>query len=57
MTLKKLLNSSPSHLMSILYKSSTNKNMIMVKNGIDKIIKNMIKLFKKKKKLFIKSRE
>ena len=29
--LKKLLNSSTSHLMSILYKSSTNKYMIMVK--------------------------
>ena len=43
--LKKLLNSSTSHLMSILYKSSTYKYMIMVKNVIDKIMKNMIKLF------------
>ena len=31
--------------MSILYKSSTNKYMIMVKNVIDKIMKNIIKLF------------
>ena len=45
MSLKKILNSSTSHLMSILYKSSTNKYMIMVKNVIDKIMKNMIKLF------------
>ena len=45
MTYKKLLNNSTSHLMSILYKSSINKYMIMVKNVIDKIMKNMIKLF------------
>ena len=45
MTSKRLLNSSISHLMSILYKSSTNKYMIMVKNVIDKIMKNIIKLF------------
>ena len=44
MSLKKILNSSTSHLMSILYKSSTNKYMIMVKNVMDKIMKNMIKL-------------
>ena len=54
--LNKLLNSYTSHLMSILYKSSTNKYMIMVKNVIYKIMKNMIKLFffwlKKKKNLF-----
>ena len=43
MSLKKILNSSTSHLMSILYKSSTNKYMIMVKNVMDKIMKNMIK--------------
>ena len=36
-------------LMSMLSKSSTNKYMIMVKTVIDKITKNMIKLFKKKK--------
>ena len=57
MTLKNLMNSSTSYLMSILCKSLTNKYMIMVKNVIDKIMKNMIKLFKKKKKLFIKSRD
>ena len=56
MTLKNLMNSSSSYLMSMLCKSSTNKYMIMVKDIIDKIMKNMIKLFKKKKKLFIKSR-
>ena len=44
MSLKKILNSSTSHLMSILYKSSTNKYMIMVKNVMDKIMKNMIKI-------------
>ena len=50
--LNKLLNSYTSHLMSILYKSSTNKYMIMLKNVIDKIMKNMIKLsFKKKNSL------
>ena len=49
------MNSSTSYLMSILCKLSTNKYMIMVKNVIDKIMKNMIKL--KKKKLFIKSRD
>ena len=53
MSLKKILNSSTSHLMSILYKSSTNK--YKVKNVIDKHLKNMIKLFRKKK-LFIKFR-
>ena len=37
----------------MLFKSSIKKYMIMVKNVIDKIIKNMIKLFKKKN-LFIK---
>ena len=36
----------------MLFKSSTKKYMIMVKNVIDKIIKNMIKLFKKKKSLY-----
>ena len=46
------MNSSTSYLMFILCKSSTNKYMIMVKNIIDKIMKNMIKLIKKKK-LFI----
>ena len=44
------MNSSSSYLISMLWKSSTNKYMIMVKNVIDKIMKNMIKLFKKKKK-------
>ena len=44
--------------MSILCESSTNKYMIMVKNVTDKIMKNMIQLFKKKeKKLFVKSRD
>ena len=53
------MNSSNSYVMSMLCKSSTNKYMIMVKNFIDKIMKNMIKLKlkKKKKKLFIKSRD
>ena len=54
------MNSSTSYLkMSMLCKSSTNKYMIVVKKKkrIDKIMKNMIKLFKKKKKLFIKSRD
>ena len=50
--LKKLMNSSTSYLMSMLCKSSTNKYMIMVKNVIDKIMKNMIKLFIKKKTLY-----
>ena len=46
MTLKNLLNSSSSYLMSMLCKSSTNKYMIIVKKKvIDKIMKNMIKLF------------
>ena len=39
------MNSSTSYLMSMLCKSSTNKYMIMVKLVIDKIMKNMIKLF------------
>ena len=43
------MNSSSSYLMSMLCKSSANKYMIMVKDIIDKIMKNMIKLFKKKK--------
>ena len=44
------MNSSTSYLkMSMLCKSSTNKYMIMVKNVVDKIMKNMIKLLKKKK--------
>ena len=38
--------------MPMLFKLSTKKYMIMVKNVIDKIIKNMIKLFKKKKSLY-----
>ena len=50
--LKNLMNNFTSYLMSMLCKSSTNKYMIMVKNVIDKIMKNMIKLIKKKK-LFI----
>ena len=54
MTLKNLMNSSTSYLMSILCKSLTNKYMIMVKNVIDKIMKNMIKLFLKKKKTLYK---
>ena len=41
-----------SYLMSMLCKSSINKYMIMVKNVIDKIMKNMIKLFFMK--LFLK---
>ena len=45
MTLKNLMNNSTSYLMSMLCKSSTNKYMIMVRNIINKIIKNMIKLF------------
>ena len=50
------MNSSTTYLMSMLCKSSTNKYMIMVKNIIDKIMKNMIKIFIKKK-LIIKSRD
>ena len=50
MTWKNLIYSSTSYLMSMLCKSSTNKYIIMVKNVIDKIMKNMIKLKKKKKK-------
>ena len=46
------MNSSTSYLMSMLCKSSTNKYMIMVKNVMDKIMKNMIKLFIKKKSLY-----
>ena len=46
------MNNSTSYLMSILCKSSTNKYMVMVKNVIDKIMKNMIKLLKKKKTLY-----
>ena len=45
MTLKKLMNSSTSYLMFMLCKLLTNKYMIMVKNIIDKIMKNMTKLF------------
>ena len=45
MNFKNLMNSSTSHLMSILCKSTTNKYMITVKNVIDDIMKNMIKLF------------
>ena len=41
--------------MSMLCKSSSNKYMIIVKNVINKIMKNMIKLFFLK--LFIKSRD
>ena len=48
------MNSSSSYLMSMLCKSSTNKYMIMVKNVVDKIMKNMIKLLKKKKKTLYK---
>ena len=44
------MNSSSSYLMSMLCKSSTNKYMIMIKNVIDKIMKTMITLFKKKRK-------
>ena len=40
----------------MLFKSSTKKYMIMVKNVIDKIMKNMIKLFKKTKKTLYKVR-
>ena len=39
------MNNSISYLMSMLCKSSTNKYMIMVRNIINKIIKNIIKLF------------
>ena len=48
------MNNSTSYLMSMLCKSSTNKYMIMVKNVIDKIMKNMLKLyiFFKKKTLY-----
>ena len=45
MNFKNLMNSSTSHLMSILCKSTTNKYMIMVKIVIDDIMKNMITLF------------
>ena len=40
----------------MLFKSLTKKYMIMVKNVIDKIMKNMIKLFKKTKKTLYKVR-
>ena len=43
--LKNLMNNSNSYLMSILCKSSTNKYMIIVRNFINKIIKNMIIFF------------
>ena len=39
------MNSSIFYLMSMLFKSSTNKYMIMVRNIINKIIKNMIIFF------------
>ena len=54
MTFKNLINNFTSHLMSMLCKSSTSKYMIMVRNVIDKVMKNMIKLliFKKKKTLY-----
>ena len=47
MTEKNLMNSSTFYLMSMLCKSSTSKYVIMVRNVIDKFMKNMIKLFKK----------
>ena len=53
MTLKKLMNSSTFYLMFMLCKLSTNKYMIMVKNVIDKIMKNMIKLFKKDRRAHV----
>ena len=42
MTKKNLTNNSTSYLMSMLCKSSTNKYMIMIRNVINKIIKNRI---------------
>ena len=39
------MNNSTSYLMSMLCKSLTSKYMIMVRNIIDKIMKNMKKLF------------
>ena len=41
----------------MLCKSSTNKYMIMVKNVVDKDYEKYDKTIKKKKKLFIKSRD
>ena len=51
MNFKNLMNSSTSHLMSILCKSTANKYMIMVRNVIDDIMKNMIKLIFLKRSL------
>ena len=53
--LKNLMNNFTSYLMSVLCKLSINKYMIMVRNDINKIIKNMIKLLFKKK-IFTNSR-
>ena len=62
MTLKNLMNSSSSYLMSMLCKSSTNKFMIMVKKKCyrqdyeNNILGTKI-IFYLKKKLFIKFRD
>ena len=53
--LKNLMTNFTSYLMSMLCKLSINKYMIMVRNDINKIIKNMIKLLFKKK-IFTNSR-
>ena len=53
--LKNLMNNFTSYLMSMLCKLSINKYIIMVRNDINKIIKNMIKLLFKKK-IFTNSR-
>ena len=47
--LKNLMTNFTSYLMSMLCKLSINKYIIMVRNDINKIIKNMIKLLFKKK--------
>ena len=51
------MNSSSSYLMSMLCRSSTNKYMIMVEKHYRQDYEKYDKLFKKKKKLFIKSRD
>ena len=62
MTLKNLMNSSSSYLMSTLCKSSTNKFMIMVKKkryrqDYENNILGTKIIFYLKKKLFIKFRD
>ena len=51
------MNSSTSYLMSMLCKSSTYKYIIMVKKRYRQDYEKYDKTIKKKKKLFIKSRD